>query len=219
MNEKSHKILIVDDHAVLREGLAMLINSQPDMEICCQASDATGAFEALTTKTHEMAIIDISLNGINGIELTKQIISTYPQIKVLILSMHEENIFAERALHAGARGYIMKSEEASEILTAIREVLNDKIYLSENMKNEIMQNLFVGSNSSEDERLRQLSDRELEVLMKIATGLTNKQVANELSLSVKTVETHKENIKKKLRLANITELQRFANEWYQKARR
>jgi DNA-binding NarL/FixJ family response regulator len=200
------KILIVDDHPIMREGIVQLINHEKDLVICGQYEDAGEAFKGVEDHRPDLAVIDISLKGSSGIELLKNIKCNYPSILVLMLSMHDESLYAERVLRAGAAGYIMKQEATERILVAIRKVLNGEVYLSERMSTKLMHQLVGGRAAAGGSLMERLSDRELEVFGLIGQGKGTRQIAEQLHLSVKTIESHRAHIKEKLNLKNATEL-------------
>lgn len=202
----AHKVLIVDDHPILREGLAQLIDQQSDLTICGQFEDAAHAFEAVGALKPDLALVDISLKGSSGVELLKNIKANHPKMLVLILSMHDESLYAERVLRAGASGYIMKQEATEKVLEAIRKVLAGEIYLSEKMSTKLMHQLIGGKANATGSLMERLSDRELEVFGLIGQGRGTRQIAEQLHLSVKTIESHRAHIKEKLNLKNATEL-------------
>jgi DNA-binding NarL/FixJ family response regulator len=204
--QKTSRILIVDDHPILREGLAQLIDQQKDLSICGQYEEAGPAFEAIGKLKPDLALVDISLKGTSGIELIKNIKANYPKLLVLVLSMHDESLYAERVLRAGASGYIMKQEATEKVLEAIRKVLNGEIYLSEKMSAKLMHQLIGGRAHHTGSLMERLSDRELEVFGLIGQGRGTRQIAEQLHLSVKTIESHRAHIKEKLNLKNATEL-------------
>ncbi|MDB6055383.1 MAG: two component transcriptional regulator, LuxR family [Verrucomicrobiales bacterium] len=200
------KILIVDDHPIMREGIVQLINHEKDLMICGQYEDAGEAFKGVEDHRPDLAVIDISLKGSSGIELLKNIKCNFPNVLVLMLSMHDESLYAERVLRAGAAGYIMKQEATERILIAIRKVLNGEVYLSERMSTKLMHQLVGGRAASGGSLMERLSDRELEVFGLIGQGKGTRQIAEQLHLSVKTIESHRAHIKEKLNLKNATEL-------------
>jgi DNA-binding NarL/FixJ family response regulator len=206
------RILLVDDHPVLRKGLAQMINLEPDMTVCGEAEDAAKGFELVGTLNPDVAVIDISLKTGNGIELVKNVKARYPDLPMLVLSMHDESLYAERALRAGSLGYIMKEEASEQVLVAIRRVLAGEIFLSERMKSKMLQQLAGGARSVVSP-LEQLTDRELQVFRLIGEGHSTRQIAAELHLSVRTVEAYREYIKSKLNLKNATELVQHAFHW------
>ncbi|HWD17770.1 MAG TPA: response regulator transcription factor [Verrucomicrobiae bacterium] len=201
----ARKVLLLDDHPVMREGLAQLINHEADLEVCGQFEDAAPAFEAVPKLQPDVAIIDLSLKGSSGLELVKNIKANYPKIPLLVLSMHDESLYAERALRAGASGYLMKAEATEVVLNAIRHVLNGGIHLSEKMSSKLMHQLASGRTGG-GTLMERLSDRELEVFSLIGQGRGTRQIAEQLHLSVKTIESHRAHIKEKLNLKNATEL-------------
>lgn len=203
--KNSHRILIVDDHPIMREGLAQLLNHEKDFSIVGQFEEAGKAFEAIGALKPDVAIVDISLKNSSGIELLKNIKVHYPKLLVLVLSMHDESLYAERMLRAGASGYIMKQEATEKVLVALRKVLNGEIYLSEKMSAKLMHQL-IGGKSAGGSLMERLSDRELEVFGLIGEGKGTREIAQQLNLSVKTIESHRAHIKEKLNLKNATEL-------------
>jgi DNA-binding NarL/FixJ family response regulator len=207
------RVLLVDDHPVLRKGLAQLINQESDMMVCGEAEEATKAFEAVGTLNPDVGVVDISLKRGNGIELVKNVKARFPAIAMLVLSMHDETLYAERALRAGALGYIMKEEATEQVLVAIRRVVNGEIFLSEKMKGRMLQQLANGRGKVVVSPIEHLTDRELEVFRLIGEGRGTRQIATELHLSVRTVEAYREYIKDKLNLKNSTELVQHAFHW------
>ncbi len=208
-----NRILLVDDHPIVRQGLSELINNEKDVAICGTAEDLNSALEAIENLKPDLVIVDISLRGSNGIELLKNIKVRHPKMLVLMLSMHDESLYAVRALRAGASGYIMKQEATEKVLTAIRQVLRGEIYLSEKMEKKMMQQLVGGRAARSGSPLEDLSDRELEVFNLIGQGHGTRQIAEELHLSIKTIESHRAHIKEKLNLKNATELVQYAIQW------
>ncbi|MBA4148617.1 MAG: response regulator transcription factor [Verrucomicrobia bacterium] len=201
-----YKILLVDDHPILRQGLAQMINEEKDLIVCGQFEEASKALDAVIALKPDAAIVDISLKGSSGIELLKNIKVQYPKLLVLVLSMHDESLYAERALRAGASGYIMKQEATDQVLVALRKVLNGEIYLSEKMSSKLMHQLVSGRATDAGSLMERLSDRELEIFGLIGEGRGTRQIAEQLHLSVKTIESHRAHIKEKLNLKNATEL-------------
>jgi DNA-binding NarL/FixJ family response regulator len=206
-------VLVVDDHPLMRQGLALLINQQQDLQVCGEAEQALAAMHAIARLHPDIVILDISLNGPDGIELLKNIRTTNPGLPVLILSMHDEAIYAERALRARANGYIMKQEATEKVLIAVRRILNGEIYLSDRMSNKMLQQYIGGAPSMIQSRIASLSDRELEVFRLIGEGRATREIAEELHLSVKTVETYQAHIKEKLMLRSGRELIQHAIQW------
>ena len=210
------KVLIVDDHPVVRQGLVRLIELQGDLCVCGEAANAPEALRAIETLKPDVAVVDLSLDkDLGGIELIKDIKTQFSQLPVLVLSMHNESVFAERMLRAGAKGYVMKEEAPETMLTAIRRVSDGKIYLSDNMSTRILSGLVKGQPARDKLPAERLSDRELEVLELIGRGLGTSQVAKKLHLSVKTIETHRAHIKEKLQIENASELLQYAIGWVQ----
>jgi len=206
-------VLIVDDHPLMRQGLALLINQQQDLEVCGEAQEAQGAMQAIAELRPDILILDISLSGPDGLELLKSIRASDPYLPVLILSMHDEAIYAERALRAGANGYIMKQEASEKVLVAVRRILNGEIYLSDRMSNKMLQQFIGVGPSMIQSRMAALSDRELEVFRLIGEGRATREIADQLHLSVKTVETYQAHIKEKLALRSGRELIQHAIQW------
>jgi DNA-binding NarL/FixJ family response regulator len=210
--EKS-KILVVDDHPMIRKGIVSLIDDQEDLVICGQAEDAPEALKAISETKPDIVVLDISLKSSSGIELMKSIKAQYPKLPVLILSMHNEELYAERALRAGAVGYIMKREASENLLTAIRHVLDGQIYVSDKISKRLLRKLSRGKADVVASPIDNLSDRELEVFQMIGQGYGTRQIAEKLYLSVKTIETYRTHIKEKLNLANADELRQYAIQW------
>jgi DNA-binding NarL/FixJ family response regulator len=208
------RVLIVDDHSVLREGLRMVIDQEPDLVVCGEAGDAPQGLEAVGALKPDIVLVDLSLAGSSGLDLIKDIKAQHPGVPTLVLSLHDEALYAERVVRAGAHGYIMKCASSAELLNALREVLNGKVYLSENMASRIMKQVF-GRHEIEPQRnsLEVLSDRELEVFQLIGEGHGTSDIARRLRLSIKTVSCYRENIKNKLQLKDATELVQHAIHW------
>ena len=211
------RILIVDDHPLLRKGVGQLINNEKDMVACGEAEDAHKALEAIETLKPDVALVDISLGMTNGIELLKDIKVRFPKLLVLVLSMHDESVYAHRALRAGAAGYIMKQEATEKVLVALRKILNGEVYLSERLGARLL-NTLAGRSSLSGSPIEELSDRELEIFGLIGQGHGTRPIAEKLHLSVKTIESHRAHIKEKLNLRNATELVHHAIQWVQSER-
>ena len=209
---RQRRILIVDDHAIVRLGMRQLIAAEPDLSICCEAETAEQALDLAGTAKPDLAIVDLSLGTMHGLELVRQLHDTLPEMPVLVLSMHDESLFAERVLRAGARGYIMKKGAIGGLIHAIRHVLAGKIYASENVSQQLLAGL-EGNSSSPGSPLGGLTDRELEVFEMIGRGLSTAAIADQLCISVKTVETYRSNIKAKLKLKDAVDLIRYAATW------
>jgi len=211
--ERKRGVLVVDDHPLFLKGVVQLLSDEPDIEVRAQAGSAKEALDALRRHRLDLAVVDISLEGgTNGIELTKAIRAERPRLPVLILSMHDETLYAERALRAGARGYVMKREALDQFIIAVRAVLDGEIFISPVMSNRMVYDHIHGGDYSRSP-VDRLSDRELEVLQLIGKGHDIRDIAKGLDLSAKTVETHRAHIKEKLNLANAREVTRFATNW------
>lgn len=209
------RVLVVDDHPIVRQGLSQLINQEPDLMVCGQAEDARTALEAIDPSQPDILIVDVSLDGPDGIELLKTVRAKDARLPVLILSMHDESLYAERALRAGANGYIMKQEATERVLVAIRQILGGEVYVSERMAKKMVQQFIGGSGVSKRSIIDELTDRELEVFRLIGQGHGTRQIAEELHLSVKTVESYYAHIKEKLSLKNARELVQHAVQWFE----
>jgi DNA-binding NarL/FixJ family response regulator len=207
------KVFIVDDHPMMREGLAQMIGNQPDLEVCGEASDAHEALEKINSLKPDLVLTDLTLPGKNGLELIKDIKTMLPQALVLVISMHDETLYVERVLRAGGRGYIMKQEGGKKIAQAIRQVLDGQIWVSEKMSAKILE-IFSGHGAEvAASSVEKLTDREFEVFQLIGQGLETKQLADKLHLSTKTIEVHRANIKAKLKLNSMAKLIRYAVRW------
>jgi DNA-binding NarL/FixJ family response regulator len=206
-------VLIVDDHPIVRQGLAQLINQEKDLEVCGQAEDAHEAMQAIRQLNPDMVIVDISLKDTSGMELIKDLKIQHPDLPVLTLSMHDEAVYGERALRAGARGYVMKQEATGKVVTAIRRVLAGEVYVSEGMAAKMVSKLVGGGARMASSPADSLSDRELEVFRMIGEGFGTREMAEKLHLSIKTVETYRAHIKDKLSLQDANELLRSAIQW------
>lgn len=210
--EKARRIVIVDDHPLFRKGLEQLIHSYEDaFHICGEASDAAEGMTVIRQLKPDLAIVDLSLPGANGIELIKNVRAEFPKLPLLILSMHDESLYALRALRAGAQGYVMKQEALENVIVAIREVLAGRPYLSHDMSAKLITNFATGGNQANP--TDKLSDRELEILELIGKGRDVREIAKALHISAKTVETHRAHIKEKLNLKNARQVTRFAVQW------
>jgi len=207
------RILIVDDHPIVRQGMAGLIQHEPDLTVCGGADDAQQAIKAIKTTKPDLAIVDISLKDTSGIELIKDIKVRFPNLPILVLSMHDESLYAERALRAGAKGYIMKAEATEKTVTAIHKVLSGQLYVSEKMAARMLHKLVGGKIQPGTSPIESLSDRELEVFRLIGQGHTTRQIAEQFHLSIKTIDSYRAHIKEKLSLANATELTQHAIRW------
>jgi DNA-binding NarL/FixJ family response regulator len=207
------QVLIVDDHPMMRTGLAQLIDNERDLKVCAEADSAAHAMSIAVGQKLDLVLLDISLPDRNGLELIKDIRALKPELPILVISMHDELLYAERVLRAGGRGYIMKQEGGRKLLEAIRQVLNGQVYVSEKISTSILENLSGGHTEGAAFPVQQLSDREFEVFQLIGQGENTRQIAAHLNLSVKTVEVHRLNIKKKLKLKTATDLVHHAVRW------
>jgi DNA-binding NarL/FixJ family response regulator len=207
------QVLIVDDHPFMRRGLAQTINDQAGLDVCGEAGSVAEALEIMEECTPQLAVVDISLGAESGIELIQAIRARWPETKVLVSSMHDETLFAERALRAGALGFVNKGEPPDVFVAALQRVNSGQIYLSERMTNRMLDQVLTDKVETSRSPIESLSNRELEVFEMIGKGLATKQIAARLGLSPKTIETYREHIKQKLNLKNATELTRNAVQW------
>jgi DNA-binding NarL/FixJ family response regulator len=212
MRNNVSTVLIVDDHPLVREGLKGLIAEESDLSVCAETGSMRRAQELVREKQPDIVIIDLSLEDGNGLELIRRLKSHYPQIKMLVCSMRDESLFAERAINTGAHGYINKHEVAGHVIDALRQVLSGKIYLSPDVVERIITG-FARNQPVTGSSIEELSNRELEVFWLIGQGRSTAEIAKQLNLSVKTVETHREKIKRKLGLSSAGELMRHAVQW------
>jgi DNA-binding NarL/FixJ family response regulator len=218
-NKPKRRVYLVDDHPLVREWLVNLINQQPDLEVCGEAENATDALVGIGRARPSLAVIDISLNAASGLELIKDLCIQYPLVAPLVLSMHEEELYAERAMRAGARGYVRKRETSKNILAAIRRVLEGGIYVSEKLSNAMALKFLKGHEGVgvTQSRVDQLSDRELEVFELLGQGRSTSQIAEQLHISLKTVQAYCVRAKEKLGLTTAAELLREAILWEESA--
>lgn len=207
------RIYIIDDHALIRRGLATLIGGEADMEVCGQAEDAATGFKEVMKIQPDLVIVDLSLKGNSGLELIKSIRSFNPKIQILVLSMHPESVYAMRVLKAGARAYVMKQEVINKVLEAIRRIRNGDLFFSDSVANQMLNRIVAGEPADDASPVAGLSDRELEIVNLIGSGLLTREIAVKLHVSVKTVETHRAHIKEKLHLTNATQLVQFCVRW------
>src|SRR6266480_5515431 len=210
------RILLVDDHAVVRYGISQLINRQTDLVVCGEEEDASRAMSAINKLKPDLVIADISLKDSSGLELMRNIKAQYPGVPVLVVSVHEEGIYAEIAFRAGALGYLMKEEALEKILTAIRRVLDGAIYVSDRLAAKMLQQQVRGQKDIHESPVKGLSDREMEVFQLIGRWKKTKDIAQELHLSIKTIEYYREQIKRKLNLKSAAELTHYATSWVQR---
>ncbi len=207
------RIVIVDDHPMMRQGLAQLVENEPDLMVSGEADNAPEALELLRSHPPDLLLLDISLPGKSGLEVIKDIRVSLPELPVLVVSMHDEALYAERVLRAGGRGYIMKQEGGKKLMQAIRQVLAGHVYVSENISATILDSYSGVAPQARASSLKNLSDREFQVFQLIGKGLTTREIARELHISGKTVEVHRGNIKRKLALKTGAEVVRHAIRW------
>ena len=213
-----HRILIVDDHPIFRHGLIQLIDQEDDLEVCGEAEDYHSAWKAISDLKPDMIIVDITLKDMSGIDLIKEVRKHHKGIPMLVISMHDESLYAERAFRAGAKGYIMKQEASDSVVQAIRQVLRGGFYASSRVTEHILSQFIEGPKEPTESPLQALTDREIEVFTLIGEGLSISEIGHRLHLSVKTIGTYRERIKEKLKLKNATELLRYALNWVEKER-
>ncbi|MCC5913666.1 MAG: response regulator transcription factor [Balneolaceae bacterium] len=216
---KSKQIYLVDDHPLMRKGLAMTLDNEVGFDVCGQAESAEEALNEILDLKPDAAVIDISLPGMNGIELVKNLLHQMPELKILIVSRHDEELYAERAIRAGAKGYLMKLEAVDVLVAALRQILNGGIYLSDKIGNKLLMKMATGNSAKSDNPLDLLSDRELEVFELTGKGMSTKEIGKKLHISVKTVESHRANIKDKLQISSANELMRHAVRWVEEGSR
>ncbi len=204
------KIFIVDDHEIVRLGLMQIINKRENLIVCGEADNTLDALKRIEEQNPDLAIVDISLKDSNGLELIKDIRVRFPKLPTLVLSIYDESIYAERALRAGASGYIMKQELTDSVILAIQTILSGRKYLSSDMSIRMAELYIENKGDKEKNPVSVLSDRELEVFEMFGRGLTTKEISEKLNLSIKTIGNYRENIKKKLNLSNTNEIVRFA---------
>jgi DNA-binding NarL/FixJ family response regulator len=207
---RERRVFIADDHPIVRQGLAQLIEHEPDLTVCGEAASVAEAQASLTQIRPDVVIVDLSLHDSDGLELIKDIRAAHGQLPVLVLSMHDEKIYAERLLSAGANGYIMKQAPADQLLVALRRVLAGGIYVSEQVGASMIERFAVGGLRRNADPIERLSNRELQVLNLIGRGRSTREIADQLHLSIKTVESHRQRIKKKLNLSTSPQLVQFA---------
>jgi DNA-binding NarL/FixJ family response regulator len=208
------RVFLVDDHPLVREWLTNLINQQTDLRVCGEAEDAPHALQAIEAQQPDVAVVDITLATGSGLELVKDVRRVAPKVAMVVLSMHDESLYAERVLRAGARGYVMKKETTKKIITAIREVLAGHLYTSDLFKASLAEKFVEGGKRGES-LVDQLSDRELEVFRQMGQGQETRRIAESLGISIKTVQVYCARIKEKLNLSNATELLREAVRWWE----
>lgn len=211
-SKRKPRIFLVDDHSIVRDGLKQLIQAKGDFEVCGEAESGLQALERLPSAKADLAIIDLGMQGMNGLDLIKALKQRLPQLLTLVMSMYEESVYAERALKAGARGYIMKKGKSDELLKAMSVVLGGKIYTSDPIKEKMMEKMAAGG-SGTGSPIEALTDREFEVFQLIGKGFKTGRIADELHISVKTIESYREEIKQKLNLENAAQLTQYAVDW------
>jgi DNA-binding NarL/FixJ family response regulator len=208
------RIVIVDDHPIVRQGFVQLINQQPDLTVIGEAEDAPEALGLILETTPDISLVDLSLKNSSGLELIKDLCRRIPDMPILVVSLHDEDVYAERVLRAGAKGFIMKAEATENVMTAIRQVLGGGIYLSQRMRTKLLEKLTTGvSYQDSGTPVEQLSDREFEVFQLIGKGMKTSAIADTLNLSIKTIETYRSHLKIKLNLKDSTALMQTAVEW------
>ena len=210
-------VIIIDDHPLFSRGLAQLIETQDSFKVSGMAKNRNEALELLGKVTPDLAIVDLNLGQEDGLELIKDIVIIHPKTKILVLSMHDERFYAERALKAGAKGYIMKEEAETQVIDAIKTVVKGEIYLSEAEKKRINNDISQEASKESFDLISTLSDRQLQIFTLIGKGIGTVEIANKLNLSIKTIDTHKENIKAKLHCTSSAELRQMAINWTSKA--
>jgi len=214
MNDSNKiKIIIVEDHEVFRLGIKGLINHEPDLFVCGEADNVNSARNLIEELAPDMAVIDITLKKSNGLDLIREIKALHSTMKILVLSMHDELLYAERSLQAGAQGYIMKQETSRSIVKAIRHILNNNIYVSDTIMGNLLNRVRTGQDPLEKSAVHTLSDREVAVLRSIGEGRSTGEIAEQMNLSVRTISTYRERIKEKLQLKNAAELVHYAIHW------
>lgn len=212
-NRLKHTIVIIDDHPIVRQGFEQLLEQEPDFAVLGGAEDAQGALNLIDRVDPDLALVDLSLKNSNGLELIKDLKNRHPKLLILVVSLHDEEIYAERTIRAGAKGFIMKAEAIDSIITAVRRVLGGEIYLSERMQARIIRRMADGASAIPSTPLAGLSDREIEVFELMGDGMKNQAIAKKLHISIKTVETYKSHLKTKLNVKDSVELMQHAVEW------
>ncbi len=212
-NKRKSKIFIVDDHPIVRYGVSRILSNEPDFTVCGDADCGHKAIEGIEKLQPDIVVLDISLKDMDGLSLTKTIRAQYPSLPIVILSMHDERMYAHKALRAGASGYVMKEESSEKLVNAIRKVLNGEIFVSEQVQKNVLHAFAGKEESRETFVVNKLSDREREIFLLIGAGFTSRSIADKLKLSVKTIETHRSRIKQKLDLENSNKMILAAIEW------
>jgi DNA-binding NarL/FixJ family response regulator len=212
---QASRVLIVDDHPVVRLGIRQMIAAEASLEVCGEASNAEEALRACRTTEVDLAIVDLSLGAASGLELIKQLHEEHPELPILVLSMHDEALFAQRALRAGARGYLQKHEAIEGLIQAVRQVVSGKVYVSDSVAQQVLAGLR-GATPAPADQLATLTDREIQVLERVGRGSSTAGIARDLGVSVKTIETYRSNIKAKLNLKSALDLVRYATSWIER---
>ena len=210
------KIFVIDDHPIVQQGLAQLLGAEAELEVCGDTAGVRGALESVRTVQPDLVVLDLDLNGLNGLNLIKDLRAFFPNLPVLVFSMHDELVYAERALRAGARGYVMKMVPATQVLAAIHSLLQGEVYVSDAIAKRAVNRLIdtpQPADKGDQSPVETLSDRELQVLRHIGQGKSTRTIAEELHISVKTVDTHRMHLKEKLHLPDSQSILRFAIEW------
>jgi DNA-binding NarL/FixJ family response regulator len=211
--DKKRQVMVVDDHPIVRQGLIQLVNREPDLAVCGEAGVAGSALRVILDAQPDIVVLDISLGGPDGLDLLKEIRERLPHLPVLILSMHDESVYAERALRAGANGYIMKQEASEKVLLAVRRILNHEVYVSDRVSGKMLQQYVGKTGGVSHSPIEDLTDRELEVYRMIGEGHGTREIAEKLHLSVKTVETYQAHIKEKMSFRSARQLVQHAIQW------
>ena len=214
MNARKKKVLIVDDHPIVRQGLAQLLRQEPDLTVCGEADHGQGIAQVIAELKPDILVLDLTLKDTSGIDVIKELTPRFPNLPILVLSIHDESLYAERVLRAGAKGYIMKEEAAEKVVTAVREVLRGEIYVGEKLKSRLLSKA-LGAPKAGASPLEVLSDRELEVFRLLGQGYSTRRIAERFNRSIKTVEIYRANIKQKLGLKDAAELIHCAVRWAQ----
>lgn len=215
INKDIKRILIVDDHPLICRGLTQMINNEKDLEVCGEANDINSAMQQVADLGPDAVMVDLSLKSSSGIDLIKALKARYPDLPALVYSMHDESVFAERVLRAGAKGYVMKDQPPDVLLNALRKVLTGNIYFSDAMTTRLLDRLTAAGNDALRNPVAGLTDRELEIFSLMGQELTARQIAARLNISIKTVEAHRDHIKSKMGVQNSSDLSRHAKEWLQ----
>ncbi|MBN1500057.1 MAG: response regulator transcription factor [Spirochaetes bacterium] len=214
MENKIIRILVVDDHSIIRDGIQQIINRSDEMRICATAADADGAVKSLNENEIDLSIVDINLKGtVSGIDLIKSMRERFPSVKILVLSMHDESIYGERSIKAGADGYIMKEVASLYLLEAIRSIMNGELYISNGLQKQIIGKLARGNSGTGDLGVESLTDREFEVFQLVGNGFSAKEIAGRLHIAMNTVDSHRNRIKEKLKLESSSDLVKYAIQW------